>query len=200
VAIYLVTFGYIIVAAYKMGMVHEKPRVVRAGALGVGAMKAWNRNLEARTVAGGARRNAGFGNGPAMAPAMAPARSENYAGAAKRMVICPILMRSILLTRLKHGCNDYRMRVCGIGHRHLSGQHRPYCARRGKRPAQAQDADGRTCPIFEPGLQELMQELYAAGQLQFTDNIAAAVKDAQVGVPLRWDAAESGRHGGHELS
>jgi hypothetical protein len=50
VAIYLVTFGYIIVAAYKMGMVHEKPRVVRAGALGVGAMKGVESDLEARTV------------------------------------------------------------------------------------------------------------------------------------------------------
>ena len=29
VAFYLIIFGYIIVAAYKMGMVHEKPRVVR---------------------------------------------------------------------------------------------------------------------------------------------------------------------------
>jgi UDPglucose 6-dehydrogenase len=36
------------------------------------------------------------------------------------------------------------------------------------------------CPIFEPGLQELMQENYASGQLQFTGNIAAAAKDAQV--------------------
>ena len=36
------------------------------------------------------------------------------------------------------------------------------------------------CPIFEPGLQELMQEHYAAGQLQFTDNVRAAVKDAEV--------------------
>jgi UDPglucose 6-dehydrogenase len=36
------------------------------------------------------------------------------------------------------------------------------------------------CPIFEPGLQELMQEHYAAGQLQFTDNVKAAVKDAEV--------------------
>jgi UDPglucose 6-dehydrogenase len=36
------------------------------------------------------------------------------------------------------------------------------------------------CPIFEPGLQELMQEHYAAGSLQFTDNIKAAVKDAEV--------------------
>jgi hypothetical protein len=26
VAIYMVTFGYVIVAAYKMGMVHERPR------------------------------------------------------------------------------------------------------------------------------------------------------------------------------
>ena len=33
VAIYLVTFGYVIVAAYKMGMVHERPRVVRDAAI-----------------------------------------------------------------------------------------------------------------------------------------------------------------------
>jgi UDPglucose 6-dehydrogenase len=36
------------------------------------------------------------------------------------------------------------------------------------------------CPIFEPGLQELMQEHYASGQLQFTDDVKAAVKDAEV--------------------
>ncbi len=36
------------------------------------------------------------------------------------------------------------------------------------------------CPIFEPGLQELMQESYATGQLQFTENVKAAVKDAEV--------------------
>jgi UDPglucose 6-dehydrogenase len=36
------------------------------------------------------------------------------------------------------------------------------------------------CPIFEPGLHELMQEHYASGQLQFTDNVRAAVKDAEV--------------------
>ena len=36
------------------------------------------------------------------------------------------------------------------------------------------------CPIFEPGLQELMQESYASGQLQFTENVKAAVKDAEV--------------------
>jgi UDPglucose 6-dehydrogenase len=36
------------------------------------------------------------------------------------------------------------------------------------------------CPIFEPGLQELMQEHYAAGSLQFTDNVKAATKDAEV--------------------
>src|SRR3954469_10252137 len=40
-------------------------------------------------------------------------------------------------------------------------------------------SDGH-CPIFEPGLQELMQEHYASGQLQFTDNVKAAVKDAEV--------------------
>src|ERR1700722_14435793 len=37
------------------------------------------------------------------------------------------------------------------------------------------------CPCFEPGLQELMQENYAPGQLQFTDNAKAAVNDADVG-------------------
>ncbi len=36
------------------------------------------------------------------------------------------------------------------------------------------------CPIFEPGLHELMQEHYASGQLQFTDNVKSAVKDAEV--------------------
>src|SRR6195256_6229056 len=36
------------------------------------------------------------------------------------------------------------------------------------------------CPIFEPGLQELMQENYASGQLQFTGNVKAAVKAAEV--------------------
>jgi UDPglucose 6-dehydrogenase len=36
------------------------------------------------------------------------------------------------------------------------------------------------CPIFEPGLHELMQEHYASGQLQFTDNVKVAVKDAEV--------------------
>jgi UDPglucose 6-dehydrogenase len=48
------------------------------------------------------------------------------------------------------------------------------------------------CPIFEPGLQELMQEHYAAGSLQFTDNVKAAVRDAEVvflcvGTPSRPD-------------
>jgi UDP-GlcNAc:undecaprenyl-phosphate/decaprenyl-phosphate GlcNAc-1-phosphate transferase len=33
VAIYLVIFGSIVVAAYKMGMVHERPRVVKAGGI-----------------------------------------------------------------------------------------------------------------------------------------------------------------------
>src|SRR5216110_624262 len=52
-------------------------------------------------------------------------------------------------------------------------------------------ADGH-CPIFEPGLQELMQENYASGQLQFTHDVKAAVKDAEVvflcvGTPSRAD-------------
>ena len=36
------------------------------------------------------------------------------------------------------------------------------------------------CPIFEPGLQELLQENYASGQIQFTDDVKEACKDAEV--------------------
>src|SRR5580698_11424476 len=36
------------------------------------------------------------------------------------------------------------------------------------------------CPIFEPGLHELMKENYASGKIQFTGNVKAAVKDAEV--------------------
>jgi len=36
------------------------------------------------------------------------------------------------------------------------------------------------CPIFEPGLHELMKEHYASGQLQFTNNVKEAVRDAEV--------------------
>ena len=36
------------------------------------------------------------------------------------------------------------------------------------------------CPIFEPGLQELMQEHYASGSLQFTDSVKTATRDAEV--------------------
>jgi UDPglucose 6-dehydrogenase len=36
------------------------------------------------------------------------------------------------------------------------------------------------CPIFEPGLQELMHEHYASGQLQFTNDVKQAVRDAEV--------------------
>ena len=48
------------------------------------------------------------------------------------------------------------------------------------------------CPIFEPGLHESMKEHYASGQLQFTDNVKAAVRDAEVvflcvGTPPRPD-------------
>jgi UDPglucose 6-dehydrogenase len=53
------------------------------------------------------------------------------------------------------------------------------------------------CPIFEPGLQELMQENYASGQLQFTDDVRAAVKDAEVrrgGLPLRRHPFQERRH------
>jgi len=36
------------------------------------------------------------------------------------------------------------------------------------------------CPIFEPGLQDLLNENYASGQIQFTANVKDAVRDAEV--------------------
>ncbi|HEY7088086.1 MAG TPA: UDP-glucose 6-dehydrogenase, partial [Tepidisphaeraceae bacterium] len=47
-----------------------------------------------------------------------------------------------------------------------------------KDPRKLKTLQDGHCPIFEPGLQELMQENYASGQIQFTDNVKAAVKDA----------------------
>src|SRR6185295_512463 len=48
------------------------------------------------------------------------------------------------------------------------------------------------CPIFEPGLHELMAANCESGQLQFTGDIAEAVEDAEVvfiavGTPPRAD-------------
>jgi UDP-GlcNAc:undecaprenyl-phosphate GlcNAc-1-phosphate transferase len=50
VAFYLIIFGYIIVAAYKMGMVHEKPRVVTRGDLTDGVEPTATPTLEPGTV------------------------------------------------------------------------------------------------------------------------------------------------------
>jgi hypothetical protein len=79
-----------------------------------------------------------------------------------------------------HGRYGYRLRLCRPGHGHLSGQHRPHGARRGKDARKLKTLQDGHCPIFEPGLQELMQENYASGQLQFTADVKAAVKDAEV--------------------
>src|SRR5687768_16613997 len=49
-----------------------------------------------------------------------------------------------------------------------------------KDPAKLKTLLDGHCPIFEPGLQELMQENYASGQLQFTSDVKSAVKDAEV--------------------
>jgi UDPglucose 6-dehydrogenase len=49
-----------------------------------------------------------------------------------------------------------------------------------KDPKKLKTLQDGHCPIFEPGLQELMQENYASGQLQFTDDVRSAVKDAEV--------------------
>jgi UDP-GlcNAc:undecaprenyl-phosphate GlcNAc-1-phosphate transferase len=49
-AIYLVTFAYVIVAAYKMGMVHERPRVVTREELGASSAGEATPNIEASNV------------------------------------------------------------------------------------------------------------------------------------------------------
>jgi UDP-GlcNAc:undecaprenyl-phosphate GlcNAc-1-phosphate transferase len=50
VAFYLIIFAYIVVAAYKMGMVHEKPRVVRRHDLSDGVKPTRHATLEPSTV------------------------------------------------------------------------------------------------------------------------------------------------------
>jgi UDP-GlcNAc:undecaprenyl-phosphate GlcNAc-1-phosphate transferase len=64
VAIYLVTFGYVIVAAYKMGMVHERPRVVRRQELALSSAGEAQANIEAANVLEIREDNAS-GNAPA---------------------------------------------------------------------------------------------------------------------------------------
>jgi len=49
-----------------------------------------------------------------------------------------------------------------------------------KDPKKLKTLQDGHCPIFEPGLHESMKEHYASGQLQFTDNVKAAVRDAEV--------------------
>jgi UDP-GlcNAc:undecaprenyl-phosphate GlcNAc-1-phosphate transferase len=65
VAIYLVTFGYVIVAAYKMGMVHERPRVVRRDELGAKSAGASTAVIEPATVLEITDAQSGGGNGAA---------------------------------------------------------------------------------------------------------------------------------------
>ena len=50
VAIYLVVFAYVIVAAYKMGMVHERPRVVRRNEMGTSSAGETTAVIEPGTV------------------------------------------------------------------------------------------------------------------------------------------------------
>src|SRR4051812_48566312 len=49
-----------------------------------------------------------------------------------------------------------------------------------KDPKKLKTLQDGHCPIFEPGLQELLNENYASGQIQFTASVKTAVKDAEV--------------------
>ena len=92
------------------------------------------------------------------------------------------------------------MRICGSGHRHLSGQHRPHGSRRRKGCQEAQDAAGRPLPDLRAGPAGT-----DAGKLRLG---AAAIHRQRQGrregcrgrLPLRRHAAQAGRHRRHELS
>jgi UDP-GlcNAc:undecaprenyl-phosphate GlcNAc-1-phosphate transferase len=71
VAIYLVTFGYLIVAAYKMGMVHERPLVVRRQELGAASAGETRPVVESATVLVIRDDDDEAGNGAAAAAAAA---------------------------------------------------------------------------------------------------------------------------------
>lgn len=49
-----------------------------------------------------------------------------------------------------------------------------------KDPRKLKTLQDGHCPIFEPGLAELMQEHFASGALQFTDNVKEGVQNAEV--------------------
>jgi UDPglucose 6-dehydrogenase len=49
-----------------------------------------------------------------------------------------------------------------------------------KDPKKLKTLQDGHCPIFEPGLQELLNENYASGQIQFTSSVKDAVRDAEV--------------------
>lgn len=49
-----------------------------------------------------------------------------------------------------------------------------------KDPKKLKALKAGDCPIFEPGLLELMKEHFSSGQLSFTDNVKTAIKDAEV--------------------
>ncbi|HEX8911779.1 MAG TPA: UDP-glucose/GDP-mannose dehydrogenase family protein [Humisphaera sp.] len=49
-----------------------------------------------------------------------------------------------------------------------------------KDPRKLKTLQDGHCPIFEPGLQELLNENYASGQIQFTGSVKDAVRDAEV--------------------
>src|SRR5688572_9505022 len=70
-AVYLVVFAYVIVAAYKMGMVHERPRSVRRQDLEATSAGATSATIEAGTVleiADRPDRSNGAAGGQALAP------------------------------------------------------------------------------------------------------------------------------------
>jgi UDPglucose 6-dehydrogenase len=49
-----------------------------------------------------------------------------------------------------------------------------------KDPRKLKTLQAGECPIFEPGLHDLLRENMASGQITFTDNVRNAVKDAEV--------------------
>ena len=52
-----------------------------------------------------------------------------------------------------------------------------------KDESKIQMLEGGKIPIFEPGLEEVVERSVAAGRLSFTSDVAAAIRDAEVVFP-----------------
>jgi UDP-GlcNAc:undecaprenyl-phosphate GlcNAc-1-phosphate transferase len=97
VAIYLVVFAYVIVAAYKMGMVHERPRIVRRNEMDASSAGETTAIIEPSTVleikedepGGGGGGNGAVTPGPANGASAEVRPSESTSGGSGPVGVTP---------------------------------------------------------------------------------------------------------------